>query len=185
VCNPAADPPDPNCALYPEYNNSHCIVPGREAMARLQNVPVYRTWPEELLHIGDCEVVPVATYAIRTWLSPITYTDPPLLVNTIRNPGDRHYGDTVGTGTGDLPPLPGFTPPNGVVNVSDAQAFILTVQGPLTPSTHPVWVDLHGSGVGYPPDFLLNVSDLQRVLFGLAGQTYTDSPGQLTPGDCP
>jgi hypothetical protein len=38
---------------------------------------------------------------------------------------------------------------------------------------------------GVPPDFILNVSDLQRILFGFEGKTYTETPGQLNPGGCP
>ena len=72
-----------------------------------------------------------------------------------------------------------------VVNVTDVQAFLLTFQAPSSPSAHKTWVDLHGLGEGSPPNFILNVSDLQRILFGLAGQQYTDTPNQLDPADCP
>ena len=47
------------------------------------------------------------------------------------------------------------------------------------------WVDLHGLGDGVPPNFLLNVADLQRVLWGIGGQQYLDSPEHLSPFDCP
>lgn len=65
------------------------------------------------------------------------------------------------------------------------QAFILTDQGPSSPSVHTTWVDLHGLGAGSPPNFVLNVSDLQRIKFGFQGQRWTDAPDQLDPGDCP
>ena len=47
------------------------------------------------------------------------------------------------------------------------------------------WVDLHGMGAGSPPNCLVNVSDLQRILFGFVGQKYTDSPSHMDPADCP
>ena len=109
----------------------------------------------------------------------------PLEVGTIRRPGTWYYGDVVGDGTGYLPPLLGYTGPNGVVNVADVQAYLLTAQGASTPSVPTTWVDLHGLGDGCPPNFILNVSDLQRILFGQMGQQYTDSPEHLNPGDCP
>jgi hypothetical protein len=159
--------------------------PDENDVSRIADASVYsREWPR-VVFIGDCETVPVATYEIWITSDGATFTDPVELA-TIRRPGDRWwYGDVVGMGTGALPPLPGFTGPNGVVNVTDVQAFLLTFQGPSTPSAHKTWVDMHGLGEGSPPNFILNVSDLQRILFGLAGLRYTDTPNQLDPGDCP
>jgi hypothetical protein len=180
-------------------------------MAWLVNAEVYRTWPEEVLHVGDCEVIPVATYEVRAWINRERYSEPPLEVGTILRPRNWHYGDAAGDGTGDDPPVPGFTPSNRFVNVSDVQAFLLSIQGPSTPSAHTTWVDLHGLGeppgvcsksltactdvsectpgeictTGSPPNWILNVSDLQRILWGIAGQRYTDAPEHLDPGDCP
>jgi hypothetical protein len=55
--------------------------------------------------------------------------------------------------------------------------------GPLRwPSLHPGAV-AHGDGS--PPNFILNVSDLQQILFGFEGERYTDSPVNLNPSDCP
>jgi hypothetical protein len=140
-------------------------------------------WPA-VLHVADCEIVPVATYAIRATTDGVEFSEP-LEIGTIHKPGEKYYGDTVGMGTGALPPSPGFTPPNGVVNVTDVQAFVLTMQGVSSPSAHITWVDLHGLGDGVPPNYMLNVSDLQRILFGMDGQQYTDAPDQLNPSDCP
>ena len=69
--------------------------------------------------------------------------------------------------------------------MSEVQAFLLTVQGPTSPSVPATWVDLHGLGDGSPPNFVLNVSDLQRILWGIDGQQYLDSPEHLDPADCP
>ncbi|UCE59198.1 MAG: hypothetical protein JSU63_17360 [Phycisphaerales bacterium] len=141
------------------------------------------SWPR-VLYVGDCEIVPVATYQIWATSNGVDFFDPREIA-TIQRPGVWYYGDTVGDGTGDLLPLPGFTPPNGIVNVTDVSAYLLTADGPASPSTLTTWVDLHGLGNGCPPNFVLNVSDLQRILFGLEGQEYADSPDQLDPADCP
>ena len=150
------------------------------------NAPVFHDWSIDPrpINVGDCNIVPAATYVVRSTRDGTTYRSAQT-VATIHKPGDRYYGDVAGEGTGDLPPLPGFTPPNGVVNVSDIQAYILTFQGESSPSTDVMWVDLHGNGAGSPPNFILNVSDLQRIKFGFEGQRYADAPDHLSPGDCP
>ncbi|MHC4695393.1 MAG: M28 family metallopeptidase [Planctomycetota bacterium] len=178
-----AEPFDPSCEdEYGTPNGDPCE--SVDYVARIASEAVYRHWNESVVHVGDCETIPVATYAVWATLDGVVFS-PPLELATIKKPGTRYYGDVVGTGTGDLPPLPGFTGPNRAVNVTDVQAFLLTVQGPTSPSVHTTWVDMHGLEEGSPPNFILNVSDLQRILFGIEGFTYTATPGQLNPADCP
>ncbi|UCE58964.1 MAG: S8 family serine peptidase [Phycisphaerales bacterium] len=154
-------------------------------VSRVVHEPVFRRWIlEDVVHISDCEIVPVATYDLRLTKNEIIFSDP-LPVGTILKAAPWHYGDTVGVGTGDLPPLLGFTPPNQIVNVNDVTAYLLTAKGDTTPSAHTTWVDLHGLGDGAPPNYILNVSDLQRILFGLEGKRYSDSADQLDPAGCP
>jgi len=158
--------------------------PDVNAVSRVVDTPYYDdSWPA-VVHVGDCEIVPVSTYEIRATKNGVIFSDP-FEVGTILQPVSRFFGDTVGLGTGDLPPLAGFTPPNQVVNVTDVSAYLLTAQGDSTPSAHVTWVDLHGSGPGVPPNYIPNVSDLQRILFGLEGQHYADPPDHLDPADCP
>ncbi|UCE60897.1 MAG: matrixin family metalloprotease [Phycisphaerales bacterium] len=158
--------------------------PDVTGLSRVVSSPYYSdAWPE-VVHIGDCEIVPVATYLIRATADEVAFSDP-LQIGTIPRPGVWYYGDTVGVGTGALPPTMGFTAPNQIVNVTDVSAYLLTAEGDATPSVHKTWVDLHGLGDGAPPNYVLNVSDLQRILFGLEGEQYSDSPDQLDPADCP
>ena len=42
----------------------------------------------------------------------------------------------------------------------------------------------NGSLATNPPETIV-LSDLQRIQFGQAGQTYTQEPNQLNPADCP
>jgi len=174
------------CAEHPHVGTVLGWVgePDLDGVARVIADPVYRVWSETLIHVGDCEMVPVATYEFRATPDEILFSDP-WEAGTIAKPVGLHYGDAVGEGTGELPPSPGFTPPNGVANVTDVQAYVLTSQGASTPSAHYTWVDLHGADDGSPPNGILNVSDLQRILFGFAGQTYTQTPQQLDPANCP
>ncbi|MHC4697307.1 MAG: M1 family metallopeptidase [Planctomycetota bacterium] len=158
--------------------------PDANNVSRLVAEPYYsESWPP-VVHLGDCAIVPVATYKLRSTWDGITFSDPAEM-GTILKPLNWHYGDVVGFGTGDLPPLVGFTPPNGAVNVSDVQAFLLTVNSSSTPSVPTTWVDLHGLGEGIPPNFILNVSDLQRILWGIDGHLWSDAPEHADPADCP
>jgi len=173
-------------AYFPESTGVSGWVdqPNANNVSRVVHDPVYREdWPR-VIYVGDCEIVPVATYEFSATTDGSTFFNT-FEVATIHKPGPRYYGDIVGVGTGDLLPLPGFTPPNRVVNVTDVQAFVLTFQGASSPSTHPTWVDLHGDGDGCPPNFVVNVSDLQRIKFGFQGQRYDDAPDQWDPADCP
>ena len=80
-----------------------------------------------------------------------------------------------------------YTPPDGYVNVTDVQAFLLTVKNypSGSPYVHRTWVDLHGLCTGNAPNYIPNVADLQRILFALAGTTYTATEDHEDPGDCP
>ncbi|MFQ5590587.1 MAG: M43 family zinc metalloprotease [Phycisphaerae bacterium] len=152
-------------------------------VAKVEQNPVYRVWTENPLHIGDCEIVPVATYGLRPTVDGVTYASP-LIISTIAKPDVRHYGDTVGPVDG----ITGeYTPPDGFVNVNDIQAYVLTVQNyPAgSPYIHRTWVDMHGNDPGTAPNYIANVSDLTRVKFGFEGRTYTETPEQENPGNCP
>ncbi|MEE9158506.1 MAG: hypothetical protein V3U60_09000 [Gammaproteobacteria bacterium] len=159
--------------------------------ARVDATPYFDTWTLETLHVGDCEVIPVASYEIRACLPPDgAVCSEPLTIGTIAqpfvSPGFRgNYGDVAGPVD---PFMLQFTPPNGFTNVIDVSAYTLTKQNygtPNRPQTHPTWVDLHGLGDGNPPQYILNVSDLGQILKAFAGDAWTDDPGNMNPGECP
>ncbi len=171
--------------------------------ARVDSTPYFDTWTLATLHIGDCEIIPVATYEIRACAPPdgMVCSDP-LTIGTIAqpfvSPGFRgNYGDVAGPVEGTAPDLY-FTLPDGITNVIDVSAYILTKQNYGTanvPQTHPTWVDLHGLGDGNPPqppppngnppNYILNVSDLQQIVKAFVGDAWTDDPGNMNPGQCP
>ncbi len=152
-------------------------------IARVVDQPVFRKWNEPLIHVGDCEIVPPATYQLRATGDGVTFSDP-LLIGTIRKPDVRHYGDVAGgvdAGTGQ------YTEADGFVNVIDIQAYLHTGQNypDVSPFVHRTWVDLHGLDPGTAPNYIINIADLQRIKFGFEGRRYTQTPEQLDPGDCP
>jgi len=147
----------------------------------------YRVWTEDVVHITGCEIVPAAVYQIRGTPDGIHFTES-LTISTIDKP-HLQYGDVCGPMEAGA-----FTAPDGFVNVTDVQAYLIAGQGGAT-APHTTWVDLHGvssTGICEPPDVgciipqqILNVSDLQTIKFGFLGQTYVETPGQQDPGDCP
>ncbi|UCE59697.1 MAG: hypothetical protein JSU63_19925 [Phycisphaerales bacterium] len=177
------EPIDPSCQNEDGSPNGN-PCDGVDFVARVVDTPAIRTWNEETVHLTGCEIVPVATYELRASPDGVVLTLP-LEVGTIIKPTVWYYGDTVGVGTGELLPAMGYTAPNQIVNVNDVTAYLLTVDGDTSPSVHPTWVDLHGLSAGAVPNYILNVSDLQRILFGLEGQEYTDASDQFNPADCP
>ncbi len=152
-------------------------------IARIQPDPVYRRWTQETLHIGDCEVVPVATYEVRATADGVVFSDP-LAIGTISKPNARHYGDVAGGVDGQTGE---YTSADGFVNVVDVQAYLHTVQNYPngSPFVHHTWVDTHGLDPGTAPNYIVNVTDLQRIKFGFEGRPYTQTPEQLDPADCP
>ncbi|MHC4697032.1 MAG: reprolysin-like metallopeptidase [Planctomycetota bacterium] len=170
------EPYDPGC-----FNDDGtpterpCI---NEFVARVVPDPVFRAWPEQVVYVGDCEIVPAAMYGLRTTSDGVTFA-PPFEVSTIDKPGHRFHGDIVGVfGTE-------YSGPNSVVNVSDVQAMVFCIEE-LAGAPHITWCELHGLGAGSPPNFIHNVSDLQQLLKGFEGLTFLESnPDNRDPADCP
>ncbi len=161
-------------------------------VARLGASVYTRAWTLQTLHIGDCEVIPVASYLVyacnvelnEICSAPLTIPTQPLPLNA---PGARgSYGDVAGPVARRTLE---FAPPDGYVNTIDTLGYMLTKQnyGTLNePQAHPTWVDLHGPvGSGNPPQYILNVTDLSQIKFGFLGNPWTNDPGNLQPGGCP
>jgi hypothetical protein len=149
---------------------------------------------QTVLHIGDCPTVPCVTYHVYA-CDPmdIDICSEPLEIATQRFPVLARpiayplYGDVTG---GMVQPGPEVLPPDGYVNVSDLQVTVLTIinyGGPNKPQAHPTWVDLHGLGTGIPPNYILNVADLQAVYVYALTKTlpWVNTQEGLDPQDCP
>jgi len=204
-CNSGATGP---CLQHPDVGSTWWVqapqeeplgcLPGpcgpTDQFARVDASPHFQVWDLSTLHIGDCEMVPVATYEVRACLPPDgTICSDPLTIGTIEQPfiapGFRgNYGDVVGAVLEDPPSFFYFTPPDGFTNVVDIVGYTKTKQNygtANTPQTHPTWVDLHGPGDGNPPQYILNVADLGQIKKAFGGDAWTDDPGNMNPGECP
>ena len=142
---------------------------------------------------SDCEVIPVATYDIRACAPPDgTVCSDPLRIGTVEqswlSPGTRANFGNIAAAPGS--PGDPYGPPDGFTNVTDQQAIQLTLTnwpGKNEPQLHVTWADLHGPGIGTPPQYLPNVSDLQMFLkaFGL-DETWTSThTDNRNPNACP
>jgi len=161
-----------------------------EFFANVVDAPVYRVWSEDTVHVTGCEIVPAAAYEIVTFDQLSGEGICPVTIGTTPKPAGLQYGDVAGpVGAG------AFGAPDGFVSVIDVSAYLITNQGGVgsTVPAHTTWIDLHGDAdeicdSGVPcvvPQGILNVSDLSRIKFGFIGKTYTETPGQVAPGDCP
>jgi hypothetical protein len=194
------DPPPTWWVQQPQQITDGCVpsCTDEDWVARLEKddgdpgtAPYSEDWSgyADLLHIGDCPIVPCATYNVYACDPADTAVcSVPLVVATTVMPNNtpRNYGDVVGPTDGEL----NMTPPDGFVNVSDITAWLLTKQNYGTsnlPQAHPTWMDLHGLGTGLPPNYILGVSDLMQIYsFGFVkGLPWKNASGGLDPQDCP
>ncbi|UCE60820.1 MAG: hypothetical protein JSU63_03540 [Phycisphaerales bacterium] len=183
----------------PEQEPLGCRLPGgctdEDWFARLDTTPHFQSWDgfgvvdSSLLHISDCQITPVATYAVSACAPPTgDVCSDALIVSTILIPPPGNYGDVVGIVDSDTVE---FTAPNQILNVTDVSGYLLTNQnyglpGDPEPQAHWTWVDMEGQGAPfYRPQAILNVGDLNQILFGLMGRPYSWAGNNVDPGDCP
>ena len=139
-------------------------------VARVVDTPFYSdSWPV-VVHLGACEIVPVATYEIRSTWDGVSFSMP-LAIETIARPTPKYWADCVGVFDGDA-----WTGPNAVVCMDDVMAAVqkfkkLDNAPPLT------WVDIDGE----EPNVTLNFGDIQMIVQGFQGVAYPFSD----PGECP
>ena len=135
--------------------------PGTDGVARIQGDPVlWDQWPS-LVHVGDCGIVPVATYAIRTTVNGVTFSDP-FEVATIAEPVPKFWGDVVGQKFALW-----WTPPNGMVNMDDVLAGVQRFRQ-LEDAPHLTWVDVDPE----VPNVVLNFTDIFQIVRGFKGEPY-------------
>ncbi len=156
-------------------------------LSRIESEPHYRDWavdnlgtpwPQETVHVGDCEIVPGQTYHIQSisvLADPMdeVYYSTPLELKTVPN-----WGDVAG--------YTGPDPPQGDINFKDIS---MVVSGFLSgQALSKVWLDLAG-GASAPeiPDFTdISFTDIAACVFGFQGGAYPyaaplDCPDQIDP----
>ena len=155
VSEPFADPGD--------------APPGTLTSTVVAAMPAARAWFESVIHIADCEIAPMHSYAIRGTMDGLHFSDP-LVVRTTPKPQGKAWGDLIGSFDGTE-----WTPPNFLVNVNDVMAMIRFLTD--KPAPHITVVDLAGAAPTYT-NFIVNATDLQMVLEGFGGKSFP--PAALT-----
>jgi len=163
-------------------------------------------WPA-VVHLGDCEVVPRATYGVRAVDVATGAESAQLAVSTAGRPGANYWADCVGPldqyCTGNWAPCPNgdadcplgetclwqWGLPDLSTNFDDVTALIFLFQstpGKTVPEVP--WVDIHGNDSGLPgsenfdpPNYVANFSDVQFIVLAFQGRPYPFDD----PADCP
>ncbi len=144
-------------------------------VAGLVSDPVWRAWPEPVVHVAGCGTAPVALYdvqAIDAACDPENESNysPALSLPTIAQPIPKHWGDCVGNFAGT------WSPPNAVVSMDDLMAALQKFgSAPTAPPL--VWVDVAGE----EPNAILNMTDIQQFVGAFKGEAYPFSD----PAECP
>ncbi|MCH8147467.1 MAG: hypothetical protein IH987_05655, partial [Planctomycetes bacterium] len=145
-------------------------APDGEGTALVVPDPVFLpSWPA-IVRAGDCEIVPAATYEIRSTTDGINF-DFTVVVNTTAPPKAKFWGDVVGEYNGIS-----WSPPNGVQNIADALSAIRTFQGKAS-SAPLTWVDVHPE----TPNRVANFDDVLQLVLAFTAEPYPFS----APADCP
>ena len=155
-------------------------VNGISSLVPISEAAPERPWPEQVIQVTGCEIVPVATYEIRGALTGgSVLSNFELVVQTIEKPGVKFWGDTVGSFNGSY-----WTAPQGTVNIDDAVAVIKTWQGLTAPNAAPVsWVDVEPTMTNR----LINFNDVFAVLLAFVGTLEVGQYGPprfCDPADC-
>lgn len=158
-------------------------------------------WPD-VVHVADCEVVPLAVYGVRTYAVDAGIESAELELRTINKP-DAWWADCVGplgdyctgnwascAGDGDCPPGETCTeqwpPPDGFTGFMDVNAAVFTFSGLPAVTATGIWnLDLHGDDGGQahadPPNYVVNFADIANMIGAFQGRPYPYDD----PGDCP
>jgi len=145
-------------------------APDADGTALVVPNPLYLpSWPATV-RVGDCPIVPGSTYEIRATGDGINF-DPPIVVETTAPPTPKLWGDIVGDFNGAA-----WEPPNGILNVGDLQAAILTFQAGASAAPL-IWADVHPE----VPNRVVNINDVYALILAFKGEPYPFAD----PADCP
>ena len=153
-------------------------APGANGDSRCVGSPVFRVWSETVVHVADCAVVPVASYAIRATVDALVFSAP-LAVQTINLPSlnSKLWGDIVGMNSGSE-----WTPPNQFTNVQDIVAVLAYISGA---AVRPTFQQANLQAVSTNDPCLntgVNTADVFIVVRAAAGDPY---PFTTNPANCP
>ena len=148
-----------------------------QMVALVVDAPVFRVWPEDVVYVTGCVVIPDQEYELRAMIAPATFSDPLIVATTPAPTIVGSWADTVGsfdvqTGT--------WGPPDSITAYKDISALVGEFQqlgrAPVA------WVDLSPQW----PNYIINFSDISAVLKGFQSIPYFESlPGFPSLADCP
>jgi len=139
-------------------------------ISRVVGDPVFRIWTETSVNVSDCEIVPVATYELRATGGFNLFSDP-FTIPTIDQPGEKLWGDVVGSNA-----FGSWDGPEGVVNFGDVQATILVFQQDENAPPR-FWTDVAPQDT----NFTTNIEDALWVIKAFQGDPYPFSDPSLCP----
>jgi len=146
------------------------------------NHPVFRTWPEAVVHAGDCEIGPAGDFEVRSLTPQMTANPFALHVETIRTPvrNAKWWGDTVGRNNGVE-----WTAPDRLTNVYDVLAVLAFVAGHDVQPTFQT-VNLLGNSTDVPClNEHINTVDVFLAARALAGDPYPFTTDFSNCPSCP
>ena len=145
--------------------------------------PVFRVWSEPVIHVGDCEVIPVANYDVAATADGAVFSSS-LAVGTILLPtlNSKLWGDTVGINNGSE-----WTPPNGFTNVNDVLGILAYINGA---AIRPQFTVANLQAISSADSCLnafVNTADVQISVRAISGDSYgPPNTGKITdPAMCP
>ena len=141
------------------------------------STPVFRVWNEAVVHAGDCEIQPGASYEIRSTSDGVVFSAP-LTINTVPRPsGGKDWGDITGINNGTQ-----WTPPNGIANINEILVIRSYIYA-LDPIPTFQRVNLHAVSTGDSClNAFVNTADTLMAILAVSGQPY---PFINNPALCP
>lgn len=153
-------------------------TPDANGNARCGTAPVFRLWDEPVVNVGDCEIVPAATYTIRATADGTVFTDP-LMVKTTPTPSSNNklWGDVAGAiSFGE------WSQPDGFANVQDILAVLAYITSAAVKPTFQQANLQSISSVDPCLNNFVNTADVLILVKAVAGDAY---PFTTDPANCP
>lgn len=152
--------------------------------AKCDATPVFRVWTEPVVHVGDCEIIPVASYTIFANSAGPFENPTGLIVPTITLPSlnSKLWGDAVGVNNGSE-----WTAPNQFTNVQDVLGILAFITNATIKPEFTVANLQAISSTDSCLNAFVNTSDVLIVVRATAGDSYgpPNSTKILAPALCP
>jgi len=136
--------------------------PDDDGLSRVVSTPYYSDdWPE-VIHVGDCCIVPRSEYEISGTLDNSSFGTG-FEVETAEKPGAKEWCDVVGAFVTGV----GWAPPEGNMSMNDLTAIMQSISQAST-APHWTWTDVHPE----VPNGVVNSSDTQTGVSAFQGNDY-------------